>query len=411
MNIVCSPKGIIDINHPKQGINDLLTSGFTDIVLDFSMIYNMNKFKEYVNSDNPQIQNKYYNNLSLLEIYTSIISSLLINTEISNSIIYAPHALGYKDNFNNLMHKFAIESIELCEKIKGKYIVVRPLKNNDLNANYNYYLQLGELAKINNAHILIENQCYNYNGHFTRGIFSNSIETAEFIDKLNKEIGYECFGICINVTDLTLTGQDIYEYIIPLDKRIKAVVLSDCDGTNETALLPFSAIKNHTSCTDWLGLIRGLRSCSFDGTLILDIEDSISAVSPILRPNVLALAKSTAEYLKWQINLENLMKKYKSRVLFGAGNMCRNYMKCYGEKYPPMFICDNNSKLWDTVFCGLYVKSPETLKNIPSDCAIFICNIYYREIENQLRKMGIANPIEYFNDEYLPHYEFNRIER
>ena len=30
------------------------------------------------------------------------------------------------------------------------------------------------------------------------------------------------------------------------------------------------------------------------------------------------------------------------------------------------------------------------------------CNIYYEEIAEQLRGMGLENPVEYFNDEYLP---------
>ncbi len=89
--------------------------------------------------------------------------------------------------------------------------------------------------------------------------------------------------------------------------------------------------------------------------------------------------------------------------------MCRNYMKNYGEKYPPLYTCDNNSKLWGTIFEGIEVKSPEELKKLPADCGIFICNIYYSEIEAQLREMGIEN-IEYFNDEYMPSYYFDRLE-
>ena len=85
-------------------------------------------------------------------------------------------------------------------------------------------------------------------------------------------------------------------------------------------------------------------------------------------------------------------------------------MKNYGEKYPPLFTCDNNSKLWGTEFCGLEVKSPEALKNLPEDCGIFICNIYYREIEEQLRAMGVERNIEYFNDEYMQSFDFNRLD-
>lgn len=107
------------------------------------------------------------------------------------------------------------------------------------------------------------------------------------------------------------------------------------------------------------------------------------------------MSKLVADYFKWQIEIESFLKKYPSRILFGAGNMCRNYMKCYGEKYPPLFTCDNNKALWGTSFCGLEVKSPEALKEIVLDCAVFLCNIYYREIEEQISQMGIENPIEF----------------
>ncbi len=99
--------------------------------------------------------------------------------------------------------------------------------------------------------------------------------------------------------------------------------------------------------------------------------------------------------------MEKAIKRCSARVLFGAGNMCRNYMKFYGEKYPPLFVCDNNSKLWGTKICGLEVKEPEVLKKMPPECAVIICNTFYSEIAEQLRTMGIRN-IKTYNDEYLP---------
>lgn len=90
--------------------------------------------------------------------------------------------------------------------------------------------------------------------------------------------------------------------------------------------------------------------------------------------------------------------------------MCRNYMKCYGDRYPPLFTCDNNPKLWDTEFEGLAVKSPEALKELPENCGVIICNIFYREIEEQLRSMGV-DKIGYFNDEYMPSFYFDRLKR
>lgn len=85
-------------------------------------------------------------------------------------------------------------------------------------------------------------------------------------------------------------------------------------------------------------------------------------------------------------------------------------MKCYGEKYPPLYTCDNDKSVWDTKFCGLTVKNPQDLKTLPEDCAIFICNIYYNDIREQILEMGVKNPIEYFNDEYMPSFYVERLE-
>ena len=84
-------------------------------------------------------------------------------------------------------------------------------------------------------------------------------------------------------------------------------------------------------------------------------------------------------------------------------------MRCYGGKYPPLFVCDNNPETWGTIFEGLEVKSPEALKRLPRDCCVVICNIFYREIETQLHEMGIEN-IGYFNDEYMPSFYFDRLD-
>ena len=66
--------------------------------------------------------------------------------------------------------------------------------------------------------------------------------------------------------------------------------------------------------------------------------------------------------------------------------------------------------MWGNEFCGLTIHNPDDLKSLPSDCAIFICNSYYDEIEQQLRDMGIKNPIERFNGEFMPSFHFTRLE-
>ncbi|HCW03654.1 MAG TPA: hypothetical protein DGK91_03390 [Clostridium sp.] len=402
MKIVCNLSGITNYSRPVQGIKDISNSGFQYVFLDLKDVYN-HSFKGEIKD------------------FSDGCKMLINKCKEANIHIYGFRTPSLTcDNkgvaFNELQEKLAEESIKLCSEADCKYLLVPPISsqsspNDEWEVNREYYSRLGKVAQKYHVTILLENQYKRYNGRMIRGICSDGREAAEWVDRLNKIVGGEGFAICMNVGTCNLYGQNMQDYAQALGERIKAVVLRDGYGHDEVSSLPFTAVKDRQSQTDWLSLIRGLREISFDGGLILDFEDTAAAFSPLLRPQLLSLAKAIAEYFRWQIKIEDQLKKYKSIVLFGAGNMCRNYMKCYGEKYPPIFTCDNNQKLWETNFCGLEVKSPEALKNISPDWGIFICNIYYREIESQLRDMGIKNNIEFFNDEYMASYYFDRLER
>lgn len=411
MNIVCAPTGIVDIRHPGQGILDISNAGFEEILLDFSLCCSLGDLEKSEMEENELAELRATSKCNVEGFFAGC-----QNKKLASNVAYAPHlAWNTKRNdLNSLLLEFAIESIGICEEAGCQYLIVEPLvagiaHGMEWQENQEFYLKLADAARNKNVMILLKNQCKNTNGHLVRGICSDGQEAAQWVDSLNEEVGGTFFGFCLDIGICNLCGQNMYEYICDLGDRVKAVIIRDNDGLNDTSMLPFTSVSHGQPKTDWLSVIRGLREIGFDGHLILKFTDTAAAFSPILRPQLMQLAKGVADYFKWQIEIENLLKKYNKIVLFGAGNMCRNYMKCYGEKYPPLFTCDNNQKMWGSKFCGLEIKSPESLKDIPSDCVIFICNVYYREIEKQLREMGIMNPIEFFNDEYMPSFYFDRI--
>lgn len=306
-----------------------------------------------------------------------------------------------------LMYQLTLESMKVSKAAGASYLIIEPLPNNKKNKDF--FLSLAPAVQELKIKILIKN-CYDsYNGHFVRSTFSDGHQLAELIDELNQTCGNENFGICMDVGTCNILGQSMREFTSILGDKIKAVYLRENDGIHDTALLPFTCADKGQDKMDWLDLICGLRRISFDGALIVDFRDTISAHSHLLWKKLTEFACETFSYLEWQLSIENRIRKYKTRVLFGAGNMCRAYMKCYGEEFPPLFTCDNNEELWGSTFEGLAIKSPEELRQIPADCAIFICNIYYDEIDSQLREMGIRNPIERFNDEFIPWLYLNRI--
>lgn len=326
------------------------------------------------------------------------------------SIAKAPSLLRdtKRDDLYSLMLQLTLESMKVSKKAGVEHIIIEPFPNNSRNKEF--FLSLASQAKELGIKVLIKN-CYgNFNGHFVRGAFSDSYRLVEFIDELNQSCDGDIFGLCMDVGICNLLGQNMYEFASVLGDRIKAVYLRENDGIHDSSLLPFTCADKRQDKMDWLNLIRGLRLIQFDGALIVDFRDTLGAHSHMLWAKLTECAFETMKYIEWQLSIENTIRKYDTRVLFGAGNMCRAYMKCYGQEFPPLFACDNNERLWDTTFEGLTIKNPEELKKLPADCAIFICNIYYDEIEQQLREMDISNPIERFNDEFMPSFYFDRLD-
>lgn len=419
MNISC--QSIINPERPMQGIIDLKRAEFEGILLcasaHFSRSDRMHEGedtghgKPYYKSKEEWLGKK-YSPETIGERYEGLIRKCVENDIRISAIITPclPYKAAEKEKYTVFMRKCAEEGIRLCGKTGCRYMVVPSLQAETEGAwelNRELYLSLAGTASEHGVCILLKNQGKEIGGRLVRGLCAEPFQAAEWIDRLNDEAGEERFGFCLDTGICGLCGNNIHEFILGLGRRIKMVVLKDCAWQKETALLPFTCAD---SGADWLGLIRGLRDIDFGGELVIDFSGTVQACPPLLRPALYTLAKETVKYFAWQISLEQSMKKYKKMVLFGAGNMCRNYMKNYGDQYPPLFTCDNNAKLWGTEFCGLKVKNPEALKELPEDCGIFICNIYYREIEEQLRGMGIERNIEYFNDEYMPSFYPDRLD-
>ncbi len=421
MNIICAPAGIVDSISPQQGIVAIADAGFGDILLDLSLYC---KPAEFEKTGKEKRADEYGNQIKLSEYpekMSEVLHSMMHACKscgLTTQVAYAPYLMHDTEhrNMQEIMTRLSEESIKAASHAGCHYIVIRPLsagipKKDLWETNREYYLKLAETAKANDMMILLENQCKDIGGHLVRGVCSDARDASRWIDQLNSQAGEERFGFCMDVGGCSICGQNMYDFIMALGDRLKAVILRENDGCHDSALLPFTCAVQGRSQTDWLNLIRGLREIFFDGQLIMDIKDTAAAFSPVLHSGLLKMAKSVADYFQWQIEMEYVLKKYPVRVLFGAGNMCRNYMKCYGEKYPPLYTCDNNRKRWGERFCGLLVKEPTCLQKLEQNCAIVICNIYYREIEKQLKEMNIRNPIVYFNDEYMPSFYYDRLKR
>lgn len=438
MNVSCYNGDIVNIDRPAQGIRDLKKAGFDSLVPEIGV-----RFPDFYGRDKGRkiklVKEKDLKPVS--ERYSLLASSCRENgmrmplvqgpsfelPDLLRDAVVRKNFTGKNGELNREAAaeagaglaafgvKTAVECIEFCGRNGASSILIQPVSGDGIygrewEANHDFYMSLASKARERGVRILLKNIYRNIGGHLTRGICAEPFQAAEWVDRLNAEAGGDIFGFCVDSGICSICGSDMHEFVTTLGSRAKAVILRDCDGRSDTAMMPFTCVRGGSVQTGWTGLIRGLRDIDFDGELIVNFSSTAAVFSPLLRPAVFRLAREVGDYFRWQIEMESNLKKYKKIVLFGAGNMCRNYMKCYGEEFPPLFTCDNNKNRWGEQFEGLEIKPPESLKELPPDCAIFICNIYYREIAQQLREMGISNPIEYFNDEYMPSYYFDRLE-
>ena len=328
MNLLCAPKGIIDIKKPYKGFCNIVEGGYKDILLDFSLSC-LTWELECIGKENSDAEKEnepkvFENPEKMNEIMMPLVKQCKVQG-MHTPVAYAPHLERNTkhEDLNALLLCLAKESVKLCGQAGCKNLVVRPLfagipPMDIWERNKAFYLELAELAKEHDVCILLENQCKDLNGHLLRGICASEEEAVDWLDRLNGAAGEERFGFCMDVGVCSLCGQNMYDFIIGLGHRLKAVILRDCNGSQESAMLPFTSVYRGESQTDWLNLIRGLREIGFDGELIMDIRDTVSAFSHLFRPEILRLSKKIADFLKWQIEMETTLKKYSSRVLFGA---------------------------------------------------------------------------------------------
>ncbi len=403
MQVVYQSSGVVDLWRPNSGLKKYVAAGLTSGVLDLTRLdwlFDSAKIKEQRRYANGSVEMVLLDQPSEIDRLTRPYLERCKELGISLPLAVMPVCADYEEYLEQY-EIFLKSCMGLCAAYGISSIMIPPMQA-DWTINRTFYDEIVIGAQDNKLQILLTNQVRNCNGHYIRGICCDAAEAADWIDRLNQMHENKCVGFFMDMRNCNICGQNMYEFAVALGSRIKAVRVCDSDGQTPSSLMPFSCVSNRQSKVDWLSFFRGMRKVEFDGVLMLDAGDSAAALSTLLKTDFLRYEKRIGEYLQFQIEIERTIKKYSNRVLFGAGNMCRNYMKCYGKEYPPLFTCDNNSGLWETEFEGLVIKNPEELKKLPDDCAIFICNLYYEEIQEQLETMGLNNPIEWFNDEYLP---------
>lgn len=298
------------------------------------------------------------------------------------------------------------ESIISAKNLGCKAILIEPYiwdKKSSLKKEETtrMYLDIAELLKDTDVTIFIKNQYDIYNGSYNRGFLSDAYQLKDFIKKLNRASANKPFKLALDTGVANLCGQSIPELINTLKEEIGLIIPVENNGQEDSSALPFSNYTNGVTWINWTAVIKALRKIEFDGDILLAPGEPQWNIPAIIKPALSKHIREIGQYFQSLISMETQIRKYESKVLFGAGNMCRIYMEYFSTEKPPLFTCDNNSARWGQTAYGLEIKNPKSLKDLPPDTAIIICNMYYDEIRIQLKSMNLPNPVVIFNDEIL----------
>lgn len=300
--------------------------------------------------------------------------------------------------------KLVLDYIQKAKECGAGYVVIDTRGMETLCGLSELLSEVSEEVVNAEVKIYIENGYVLHNGVHYNTESSNSAELCRLMKSLNAYMeGNLYFGICINVGYANLLGINVRSFISECGKYLAIMHMSDNNGISDQQQMPYTFTTGRgINSTDWYHIIGALYKLNFQGEIVFDTVGTFRRTPVKLHRAMLELLDGI--YGEWEecFNIEKrLSQSGKKIILFGAGKMAENYMQAFGEKYPPLFLVDNNEKAWGIKRLGFEVKNPEAILEIPEEQrSVWICNMYYDAIGLQLDKMSVRYNC-YFDHYYL----------
>lgn len=295
------------------------------------------------------------------------------------------------------------EILESCKEYQGNYIVFSTM-NCEPGILEEIVEECAMMIVDYGIPIFVENGC---KGDDVTGYMHNSYSDVTQLMKLADYCNRLCerpmVAICYNIGYGNLLAKNIRSQIYQCREYLCMVHANDNDGTKNDKQMPYTFTKGRGALTtDWYNIIQELIRMDFQGWMIYDIAGLFGRCPEKLQTQFVRLLHAIANDWERQFTFEEriLNKSNKKLILFGAGQMLVDYMRVFGDKYPPYFAVDNRQSRWDTELLGVSIKNPQEILSVPEEERnVVICCMYYDAIEAQLREMGVA--YEEFHDRYF----------
>jgi len=223
--------------------------------------------------------------------------------------MYVPNA---GEEMNDYLAKQMMQkSMQLCEYLGCRYIVVHGLKLNEVlgseaaewDATEKYLDLIAPFAAEKGITICIENLYSGLSQRLVEGPCCDAKKAAKRIDDFNRRYGREVLGFCFDTGHANLIGIDNEEFITTLGGRLKVLHIHDNDGRADLHQIPFtfSQTRQNVCATNWEGFIEGLRKIGFDGVLNFETGPALSSFPEELKFDTLSFIYKIGKYFSEKI--------------------------------------------------------------------------------------------------------------
>ncbi len=211
-----------------------------------------------------------------------------------------------------LVREMAPKSMEICDYLGCKYIVVHGLKvkqyygseEAEWDATEKFLDTVFPIAKERGIVICVENIYTGVGRHILEGPCCDARKAAERIDRINEKYGAEVLGFCFDTGHANLVGIDFEKFINIIGKRLKVLHIHDNDGISDLHQIPFTFTKTRENrpSTDWDGFIRALKNVGFKGVMNFETAPVLSSFPEELRPEALRMIATIGRYFAEKVS-------------------------------------------------------------------------------------------------------------
>lgn len=297
-------------------------------------------------------------------------------------------------NIKNVTETIFLNAIKWVEKYGAEYLLIDTQDVFDDSLLREIIENTAQEIRQKAVPIYIENGYVQTNGVYGCCAFSEAEQLRQMAEDYNAICESDCFHTALNVGYANLLGKNLRLMVEELGETLQLLHANDNNGHQNVHQMPytFATGRGTQPSTDWYRTIGSMVKQNFDGWVVFDVEGLIARAPKGLQKSMLQLLWSIAMAWRDEFKIrERLCQPGKQLILFGAGRMIQNYLENWGEEFPPAFLVDNNSEIWDENRLGYEVKSPNCLLEIPEEERnVWICNQYYDPIGEQLSRAGIT---------------------